>query len=293
MIGELPGSRLAGPLPLAALARFTSAWRRRDTGHHEQAALAAMAMSRSLFELVRLAQQHRGLSSGWLSGTVSFVGSIMEKRQEIAHLQPQVLATHEVWGAVLGSALPRADIETLFQRWELMVRGLEGKSVEQSLVLHTFLIGDICGWLEHLGADCVLPVLDDEIQRRAARNYFQRLPELAECLGQARAIGSAVATREGCSPMERVRLVRLVAHAEALLDHLRETEPGSDQGRTATRRAGELVTEIRSRMLMRTGVRVTAEAYFQLATVAIDAIFDWIDVCGGHLSQALGSVDEN
>ncbi|MBL8447482.1 MAG: nitrate- and nitrite sensing domain-containing protein [Zoogloeaceae bacterium] len=292
MIGELPGSRSIGPLPLAALGRFTSAWRGQESDRSGRMVDAAMTVSPLLLGWIRLAQQHRGLSSAWLSGNAGFVSVIMEKRREITCLQPQILAALVARSVALDSVLPRVEGDQLFQRWEQLVHGLESKSVEQSLVLHTFLIGDVCGWLERLGSECVLPVLNDEYQRRTARNYFQHLPELSECLGQARAIGSAVATREGCSPMERVRLVRLVAHAEALMERLRQGDANSEAGRIAIRCAGELFSEIRSRMLMRTGVRVTAQAYFQLATQAIDAVFEWIDTCGGQLSLALGPAGE-
>jgi hypothetical protein len=111
----------------------------------------------------------------------------------------------------------------LFQfNWVTLREKLPTLSVEQSIAQHSFLIDQLLNWLAAIGESRVETLVDERAGRALVRNYTIRLPALTECLGQARALGMSVATRRGCSAVTRVRLMFLVARAEALLNQALE-----------------------------------------------------------------------
>lgn len=119
-------------------------------------------------------------------------------------------------------------------------------------------------------------LLGERSGRALVKNYTIRLPALTECLGQARALGMSVATKRGCSAVTRVRLMFLVARAEALLNQALEAAGDGQQAEKAMLAVQEMARVIRTRMLLSSGVTVAAQDYFELASVAIDQVFAWI-----------------
>ena len=118
------------------------------------------------------------------------------------------------------------------------------------------------------------------------RNYASRLPALTECLGQARALGTSVAARHGCSAVARVHLMFLVARAEALLNQANEVGARGAKAEKAAIAVQQMARVIRTRMLLSSGISIAAQEYFDISTAAVDSVFAWIGECGGDLMQA-------
>lgn len=280
---------------LGVLASFAGAlgwWRwRGKAGASQQERGEALKTCRLLLGLLKLIQQHRGLASGWLAGDGAFLGRMAERRREVDQLLPrlvQAVAQEE------GHARPCVTTQgfKLFRfRWREVVEGLPQASVEQSIAQHSMLVGELLEWLSALGEARIELAQDTDLPQGLVRNFAHRLPALSEYLGQARAIGSSVAARKGCSPVARVRLMFLIARAEALLTQALERGGSLGLGHPAAEGARRAVAEmaqvVRSQMLMSAGVTVSSDDFFRIATAAIDGVFAWVDACAQELERCL------
>lgn len=273
---------LAGAIVLVA----AMLQRRRRWVEAGRSLTATLAACRSLLALIGHFQQHRGMSSALLSGDRGFAARLEAKAREIDALIPSL---REIARAECGRVHPclTPNDLSLFQfHWGQLREKLNGLSVEQSIAQHSFLIDQLLQWLAALGESRVELLLDDATARGQVRNYASRLPALTECLGQARALGTSVAARRGCSAVARVRLMFLVARAEALLSQANEVGRHSPRGNQAALAVQEMARVIRTRMLLSSGISVAAQEYFAIATAAVDGVFAWIGECGSDLEQA-------
>lgn len=252
---------------------------------------SALEACRLLLRLLMLLQQHRGLSSGWLAGNQSFGERMLARRREIDEVLPRLAQAIRKEQAGVANCLSANALRLFRFRWSETVAGLARGSVEQNIAEHGFLIGEVLEWLAGLGEARIALLAPEHVPMSLARNFAQRLPALSEYLGQARAIGSSVAARQECSPVARVRLLFLVSRAEAILSQAWEAagaNPAERGAAEAARRAvGEMISMVRTHMLLSRGVAVSSDTYFQVATRAIDGVFAWVDACGNDLEGRL------
>lgn len=244
-----------------------------------------LAACRSLLALIADFQQHRGMSTAWLAGDATFKLRLDAKATEIEALIPSLREMARRESRRPYPCLTLNEL-TLFQfNWGRLRETLAGLSVEQSIAQHSFLIDQLLQWLAALGEARIELLVSDDGQRGLVRNYAIRLPALTECLGQARALGTSVAARGRCSAVARVRLMFLVARAEALLNQAIEAAGGGARAEAATHAVQAMARAVRTQMLLSSGITVAAPAYFSLATVAIDSVFVWISESGIQITQ--------
>jgi hypothetical protein len=250
--------------------------RRRRVKRSATEITASLADCRALLHLAAEIQQHRGLSSTWLSGNSSFEAKVRARRHCI---EQQFPVLREIVNREELHAVPciTSNEWRLFQfHWRELCEGLAGFSPEQSFTLHSRLVQKLLAWLEALGEARIALGRRRQVPPEVVRNVFQRLPMLSEVLGQARAIGSAVAVRGNCSPVARVRLLFLVSKAEALLAQVHRSLPKMAEQEEACRAVEHMAQTIRHGILARSGTIVAADQYFAIASSAIDAVYDWI-----------------
>lgn len=245
----------------------------------------SLAGCRSLLALTAHFQQHRGMSSAWLSGDKSFGGKLESKAREIDALFQALRPVARSESGKPHPCLTPNDLALFQRRWVELREKLAGLSVEQSIAQHSFLIDQLLQWLAALGEARLEPLVGDRGARGMVRNYASRLPALTECLGQARAVGMSVATRQACSAVARVRLMFLVARAEALLKQAAEGEMRGAKAENATLAVQQMARLVRTRMLVSSGINVTVQEYFDVATLAVDAVFGLIAEHGRQLAE--------
>lgn len=248
-----------------------------------------MKACRSILALVSNFQQHRGMSSALLAGDQGFKWRLDSKGYEIDGLIPALRDLAKREGGRPHPCLTPNDLALFQFNWEQLREKLDGLSVEQSIAQHSFLIAQLLQWLSALGESRVELLLKGEKDRSLVRNYATRLPALTECLGQARALGTSVAARRACSAVARVRLMFLIARAEALLKQAGDTAERGLKADQASLAVHEMARVIRTQMLLSSGISVAAPDYFAIATGAIDSVFAWISECEVQLTQ-LGTV---
>lgn len=284
--------RLIYPMILLAAAIVAATWwhlRQRTRPAAGRTLEATLAGSRAMLALVCHFQQHRGMSSALLSGDRSFRARLDRKAEEIEALIPALQELARIETATPFPCLTSKDLSQFQLHWQALRQKLAGLSVEQSVAQHSFLIAELLEWLAALGESRVEPVLGE---RALVRNYLCRLPALTECLGQARALGASVAARHACSAVARVRLMFLVARAEALLSQAANACGGMPEADRASLAVQQMARVVRTQMLLSSGITVGAEEYFQIATQAVDGVFGWIERCGRSVATNLDRQDD-
>lgn len=235
-----------------------------------------LAACQSLLKLTNHLQQHRGMSTAWLAGDKGFILRLDRKAGEIEMAIPELRDVARNEGTKAHPCFTLNELELFQFNWTTLKEKLPALSVEQSIAQHSFLIDQLLHWLAAIGESRVEMLLGERSGRALVKNYTIRLPALTECLGQARALGMSVATKRGCSAVTRVRLMFLVARAEALLNQALEAAGDGQQAEKAMLSVQQMARVIRTRMLLSSGVTVAAQDYFELASVAIDQVFAWI-----------------
>ena len=268
------------------LAVSTMLYRRRRWVDAEKSLDKTLAACRSLLALVGHFQQHRGMSSALLSGDQGFRARLDGKGREIEGLLPSLREVARAESVRAHPCLTLNDLSLFQYNWGQLREKLAGLSVEQSIAQHSFLIDQLLQWLAALGEARVELLLVDRCARGLVRNYASRLPALTECLGQARALGTSVAARHGCSAVARVHLMFLVARAEALLNQANEVGARGAKAEKAAIAVQQMARVIRTRMLLSSGISIAAQEYFDISTAAVDSVFAWIGECGGDLMEA-------
>ena len=235
---------------------------------------------RLLVEMVSHLQQHRGMSTTWLSGDAAFKQRMLDKQAQIAGLMPEIVAAARREGIQHSPCLTGNDLALFSFRWKCLLDELPRLTPEQNIAQHSQMVSRVLEWLAAMGEARIEALTQDGRTVGAARNFAHRLPLLTECLGQARAIGSSVAARRACTPVARVRLMFLIGRAEALLEQAMAAHDGGLITRQTQQAVQAMAATVRTRMLLSSGVVVSSSDYFALATQAIDRVFEWIKVCG-------------
>lgn len=249
-----------------------------------QSLSANLAACETLLNLIASLQQHRGMSSAWLSGDAGFKRRLEEKARQIDELLPRLRELAQRESLQAHPCLTLNELQLFRFRWEKLRDGLASHTPEQSIARHSELLEKPLSWLAALGEARVEPLFPEADLQRLARNYASRLPALSECLGQARAVGAGVAAQGRCSPVARVRLVFLISRAESLLQAALAGD-GGGRAESASQAVQRMLLRIREGLLAGP-VELAPEQYFALATRAIDLVFSWMDGSGERLLHA-------
>ncbi|MEC5387800.1 nitrate- and nitrite sensing domain-containing protein [Uliginosibacterium sp. H3] len=240
----------------------------------------------NLLKLIKLIQQHRGASAAFLSGDASFRLKMDALQAAVQSLTPKLQELARAESTFLRPVFSVHDMGVLLHRWKELLERLDSSSVDQSITAHSQLISKVLEWLAGLGEARVEIPMGERLPVDLARNFAHRLPALAECLGQSRALGSAVTARGECNSVSRVRLMFLVARAKTLLDQA--ASQSKDPSAAVTVMAVEqFLATIRTGILEKNTVGMDAGSYFAQATSAIDAVFAWIDACKQRMTATL------
>lgn len=254
------------------------------TAQQRAAVQFAIGACHLLIELAERVQQHRGMSSAWLSGDAGFEQGMVAKRAEIEPLIGRLHALAAEEACRLHPCFLPDDVRLWQHRWHLLVEELSEATTEKSIATHSNLIALLLTWLGSLGETRIVQSMAISLPGNAVRNFTYRLPQLAETLGQTRATGTAVAAQGKCPAVARVRLMFLVSRAESLTE---QANAADRQGDFAAQRVRALASMLRSQLIGSQEVLVSAEEYFAEATRAIDAVYAWVRTCGKQLELAL------
>ncbi|MBA4212977.1 MAG: methyl-accepting chemotaxis protein [Polaromonas sp.] len=252
-----------------------------------QAELSGIAPARAAIELLRLTQQHRGISAGYLGGNESLAGARRDKQAEVERALAQARRSAES----LGDAKLVALAERIDTAWQVLSAAVAAKSVPgpQSFARHTALIRDQLTMIEDISHVSGI-VLHPE-----AAGYFLQLgvlthtPKLTESLGQMRARGALLLARGEATPEDKARLEALAAATQAHLDDTRkalglaiEKDPALRQQVSAPLASAVAAVEqglglVHDKILRVEKVDYPSGDYFAATTRVIDEQFKLVD----------------
>ncbi len=268
-----------------------------------QREVEGLAPSAALLKLIRLTQQHRGLSATVLGGKPEAEAQRAERQREV----DQALAEFAPHAAGLADD-PRVaeSLQQLTSQWKALSaqiarRQLAGPEsfaqhsalIEQQLDLHNRLVS-------HHGLD-----LDPEpVSYHLIVATMIQMPELTEHLGQARALGSALLAGGQTSQPSVAQRARLSGLSEAVrgdlhnmlrtLDKALEQDaalrqrlsPSIEQARASTQQVREVM---RTQLIEPAVPKLSPAEYFQNVTQSIDHLY----AVHAQASQALTTVLES
>ncbi|MFA6310184.1 MAG: methyl-accepting chemotaxis protein [Sterolibacterium sp.] len=237
--------------------------------------LTGIAQVKALNKLIQNAQQHRGLSSGVLSGNESLKQRRTVKEKEVAAALTAVVAS--LPAAVAASSQWQNSLKS----WEtIRTEGMEWTSSE-SFARHTGLIDS---WLQTMiaVADETALSLDPDIDSYYLMDaVVVKFPAVLERLGQIRARGTGILTKKAISDIQRMEIGSLLGDLEGTLRFQRINVAKVMNYSPANRAllgtaakdfddAVDSVTNIAKKEIMETNFALPAQEFFDRSTKVID-----------------------
>jgi methyl-accepting chemotaxis protein len=249
----------------------------------------------SVLEVIRLVQQHRGLSNGVLAGNAALAAQRDAKKAE-------VLRAFDAMASAAPKALGAESAETS-RVFAALAAAVDARAiaVPESFQRHTELIARILKlvdeWLDYYG----LSFQEDPVNHFLVAMTYEHLPALTEAMGQARAHGTAMLTRKAPTARDRLFAAGLFDAAAQRLSGARTAlaksavlAPGPLDRLSAPMGAVDedtrKVIEVARRELVDAPeLAFNAAEYFALTTRTIDGQFKLLDQAASALAERLSA----
>ena len=184
---------------------------------NEQQGLAYLKIARLPIEDI---QQHRGMTSAYLNGNKDFQGRIMQKRGDVEKHLASLAAIDKKLGGSLGTD---NRLQAILSQWKTIQNNSLSGEPGDNIKAHNALIADILGLMSRVADTSEItldPTLDSYYLGDALIN---RLTNLTENMGQARAVGSGAAAAGKFTPAAYTKLAVL---AENIKNHNHDLDKG-------------------------------------------------------------------
>ena len=261
--GTLPFLVQLIPLFLVAFVLAVAVFRHKSARQQQAQGVLWLQAMRMLITHI---QRHRGLSAGVLAGDKSL-------QQTLSEVQLQVSRDFDQIGSVGEWIKHHASWQGITQHWARLAGNIYQLSVTRNIDQHNYLIKNIL-------------VLVDEIAlshhlmngSQTKVNIWRDLLTLAEYVGQARAIGTALAAKgfdwdDSSHTKARRDLQRLDQDIVATLETPRCRSALDDQ---VFQEVLDFLSYVDSKVL-REGPVVTAAEYYSVATKTLDHLYECFD----------------
>ena len=241
-------------------------------------------------------QSHRGLAAATLSGDQALAAQRVAKEKEVS------AALAQVREAIPASALPLLkQLEAVETEWKSLSIALKDQAfpVEDSYTRHSQLAASTQKLLENIVDYFGLSLDPEAVSYHLIIAAFGDLPKLSESMSRMRATGGAILGIKQATTEERVTVASMLErtrqdqeHSRALIQKAIEAHGATLDKLEAASVAAEAATQklvaVTDLEFMRIEVlRYNSAAYLKLATTAIDAQFNLIDVARNEIEQML------
>ncbi|MET3605052.1 methyl-accepting chemotaxis protein [Sphaerotilus sulfidivorans] len=259
--------------------------------------VAGLQPSAALLKLIRLTQQHRGLTATVLGGKAEAEGQRAERQREV----DQALGEFAALAAGIEDPKVAEGWQQVQQQWKTLSAQVAQRQMAApaSFAGHSALVElqlDLHGRIvSHYGLD-----LDSEpVSYHLVIATMTQLPQLTEQLGKLRGSGAGILARGqatvadramlgGLSESARGEMHRLLTTLERALEHdpaLRERMAGPiEQARAGVERTREM---LRTDLIEAEALTLPSAEYFQATTKAIDQVFAVHGLASEALAGAL------
>jgi methyl-accepting chemotaxis protein len=283
-----------GMSALPATMAVRERWQVLDTARMEATGVAPAA---ELLKLLRVTQQHRGLSAAMLAGNAAAAA----KRQAVQAEVEQALGTAQAALQGLPDPALGQRLAALREQWSPLAQAIAAKSIEgpASFGRHGAIVEAQLDLLRDVALATGMTLDAQPETHHAVVATLSDLPRLTEALGQLRARGAAVLQKQAATPDDKARIEALASMAR-LFDrnarHAFEQLGRADAAMAATmaparERAQALADEslalVQKALLASEALDHPSAAYFERQTQAIDAQFALIDAAFGEVRREL------
>jgi methyl-accepting chemotaxis protein len=248
---------------------------------------AAVAPARALLQLVRLTQQHRGLSAQWLGGIETAGGPRAQRQQDLDGAWAAAASALQATGETrLAERLGQ-----LAQDWKSLPGAVASRQIAalDSFTRHTALVQAQLVLLQDLAQASGI------VRHPVPHGYYlqaavlEHLPLATEMFGQLRARGSLLLARGEIGSVERARLETLTelgrernAQALTLLERAAQADaaahaPIVQPQAQAAREVQAMLKQAKEEILEASTLQLEPAVWFATSTRAIDAQFALID----------------
>ena len=233
-----------------------------------------------VLKVIQLLQQHRGLSSGVLSGNEAMRPLLQKKTEEVVEAMKQGEAG--LSGGVAQSASQRW--KQVAQDWEVLRTGGLQLTQRESVVAHTRLVAKAMEALHDLGDDGGLSLDPSADSFYLIGGVLHSLPDVGERLGRLRALGTGVLSSKALGDQQRydisVQLGELQLALHAVNENLHRAAVANPGLKSSLERlekefnaqTNKVVEHLREKIL-KGDFEMAPQAYFDTVTVAIDMSF--------------------
>ncbi|HEU4620704.1 MAG TPA: methyl-accepting chemotaxis protein, partial [Burkholderiaceae bacterium] len=246
---------------------------------------------------VRLMQEHRGLASRMASGDASVADALRAKRSEVDAALGALERAARQFNESSSIARVRAD---LTNEWKSIAqssadRREDGRTVR---IRHNALISELIYLTSRYASEAELSFDMDSTTYFLGIAFTERLPQLAESIGQLRSRGSGVLARGELVDADREALAELLRASEfnyaktfEFFDTAVNANPElknalSDRRNAAYEAASKVTATVRERLLNGANYPSTSE-WWAVTTNAIEKQFALADVVGSTIDHLL------
>ncbi|WP_171013840.1 methyl-accepting chemotaxis protein [Chitinivorax sp. B] len=255
-----------------------------------------VVFNQALSDMLSLAQKHRGMTNGLLSGDASFEPAIRDNETALEMVVGKLTQINRDFGAGLGL---QADMAGVLQEWQQLLGQWRSSDAKTNFSTHTVLIEKVLRSML-LVADRSGLTQDPEPESY----YLQRLAYedvmvVAERLALARGLGTGIASRKQITLDERVRLAATLGIARHMIATMRlqlemafgHAEPLKQamggQSEQLLTRIGTTLQTIEQQLVQPETITVDPKAYFAETTIAVEEAYQLLGALGGQLNLLL------
>ena len=214
----------------------------------------------SLKVMLSNAQQHRGKTSGYLSGNTSLKGEIEELQRRVSKNISETVA--------IGSWIEaNAQWQGLTQHWARLTRSYLQNNADNNFTQHNLFIKNLLYFIDEMAEAHDLLLLNGA-NKQPFHIAWRDLLSTAESIGQARALGVGAAALGKCSTVNRIRINFL---HQQINDNARmvwqKIPPSSEQKLAVENLLHSMLMDIAQEK-----VTMDSKEYFELATKALESL---------------------
>ena len=236
--------------------------------------------------LVKHMQQHRGLTTVFLSGNKSTEEKVIQKEQEIKNDIESIDKLDQKYGNEFNTTNEWSSIKN---DWSSLEIKDNNSGLGELTIKHTELISKILNFNGSIENNSNL-ILQKQLDRYyLVDTIVNNLPMVTENLGLSRATGSGVAGKKSITNDERFKLLYLTKSANINLDasikgmdEVYKTRSDmknklSEETKNAFDSSKELINIINKELLETNNITIDSGEYYNKATSAVDSIYTLID----------------
>lgn len=252
--------------------------------------------------LIQHTQERRGLSSTYLNGGADAKDKILLKEKDIHKDINLIEKLNKKYGTVLKVTDKWIKIKNDYVALE---GNLNKLTTQESFGQHTELISNMLNFTENVADNSDL-VLQDRIDKYyLVDTVMNKMPRIAENMGQSRAIGSGIATKKMISKEQRDNLQELVQlisslqsdtdrGMEIVLDNNKENNNLVTSYEKAVTSTNSLIALINEKLIHSDKITIDSNEYFKDASISIDNVYKMLNEASKTLSKsAEDDVDTN